>query len=134
MPRWITTVFSTCVLYLHSNVSNRGIVLRVLHDNINDLLGSGSTLNLTPQERLARVHALMLYQVIRMFDGDITLGAQADNNMAILDSWLEDLIKIRDNLVRESKAEEPEIRSQPPESWEVSDKASNKLKPTYRTV
>ncbi|KAH6646556.1 hypothetical protein BKA67DRAFT_411295 [Truncatella angustata] len=115
---WITQVFSTCVLYTHVNSSNRGMVLRVLHENVTNLLESASGTNLVPQQKIARVHALMLYQVIRMFDGDITLGTQADADVAILMSWIDDLCTVRDNLKEESGMRDSIIRSRPPESWE----------------
>ncbi|KAK9775011.1 putative Aldo-keto reductase [Seiridium cardinale] len=118
MPHWILQAFSMSVLYAHKNDSNRGMVLRALHDNVKSLHESASGSALKPQEKLARVHALMLYQLMRMFDGDITLGSQADNDTGILDSWLAELYRIRDNLDSESEIDEAELRNQPPESWE----------------
>ncbi|KAK6072186.1 hypothetical protein SCUP515_07518 [Seiridium cupressi] len=118
MPHWILQAFSMSVLYTHNNDSNRGMVLRALHDNVKSLHESASGSALKPQEKLARVHALMLYQLMRMFDGDITLGSQADNDTGILDSWLAELSRIRDNLDSESEIDEAELRNQPPESWE----------------
>ncbi|KAI0136664.1 hypothetical protein BJ170DRAFT_24302 [Xylariales sp. AK1849] len=118
MPRWVLQAFSTCMLYTNRTGGNRGMILRFLHENVTDLLGSATGTNLTPQERLARVHALMMYQVIRMLDGDIFLATQADDNMALLDSWLVELCKVRDNLAEEARMEDTAIRDKPPESWE----------------
>ncbi|KAI8632254.1 hypothetical protein F5Y19DRAFT_356678 [Xylariaceae sp. FL1651] len=118
MPRWMLQAFSVCLLYTNQTVSNRGVVLRVLHENVTDLKNTASAMTLTPQEKLARVHALMFYQTIRMFDGDITLGQQADDDMALLESWNKDLCKVRDNLDDLAEADIEIVRQNQPESWE----------------
>ncbi|KAJ2974696.1 hypothetical protein NUW58_g8574 [Xylaria curta] len=107
-----------CLLYTNQTALNRAVVLRVLHESVTDLktTASGNT-SLTPQLKLARVHALMFYQTIRMFDGDITLGSEAERDMALLESWNQDLCKVRDNL--DDLADKGEaISEHPPESWE----------------
>ena len=47
---------------------------------------------------LARAQALLMYQVIRLFDGDIMLRAQAENDIPMFMQWLDHLCAIRDNL------------------------------------
>lgn len=118
MPGWMLQAFSMCLLYTNQTASNRAVVLRVLHENVLDLKATASNTALTPQEKLARVHALMFYQTIRMFDGDVTLGQQADDDMALLESWDRDLCKVRDNLDDLANKGET-ISEHPPESWEV---------------
>jgi hypothetical protein len=121
MPRGVLQAFSLCFLYTNQVAANRAIVLRVLHENVVDLKTSSatSTATTTPQEKLARVHALIFYQTIRMFDGDITLGQQADDDIPLLESWTKDLCKVRDNLDNLSEKPSADIRGSPPESWEV---------------
>ncbi|KAI1131286.1 hypothetical protein F5Y10DRAFT_72894 [Nemania abortiva] len=117
MPRCMLQAFSVCSLYANQKASNRGVVLRVLHDNIVDLKTAASNTALVPQEKLARVHALMFYQTIRMLDGDVTLGQQAEDDMALLESWNKDLCKVKDNL--DDLASKEKVASEhPPESWE----------------
>ncbi|KAI0450858.1 hypothetical protein F5B21DRAFT_489007 [Xylaria acuta] len=117
MPRCMLQAFTTCLLYTNRTESNRAVVLRVLHESVTDLKTTASNKTLVPQLKLARVHALMFYQTIRMFDGDVTLGQQVDDDMALLESWNNDLCKVRDNLddlAEKGKA----VNEHPPESWE----------------
>ncbi|KAI0858512.1 hypothetical protein F4860DRAFT_526908 [Xylaria cubensis] len=119
MPRCILQAFTMCLLYTNQTEANRGVVLRVLHDSVTELKAGSSSKNLVPQRKLARVHALMFYQAIRMFDGDITLGQQADDDMELLESWNNELCKVSDDL--EDLVEKGDAaREHPPESWEVS--------------
>ncbi|RYC60631.1 hypothetical protein CHU98_g5584 [Xylaria longipes] len=118
MPRCMLQAFTMCLLYTNQTESNRAIVLRVLHESVTDLKETTRNKALVPQQKLARVHALIFYQTIRMFDGDVTLGQQVDDGMALLDSWNNDLCKVRDNL--DDLAEKGKAASEhPPESWEV---------------
>ncbi|GAW19980.1 hypothetical protein ANO14919_094730 [Xylariales sp. No.14919] len=117
MPRWMVQAYTMCLTYTNQTVANRAVVLRVLHDNVTDLKATASNTTLVPQEKLARVHALMFYQTIRMFDGDVTLGQQADDDMALLESWNKDLCKVRDNL-DDLASKGDSAREYPPESWE----------------
>ena len=119
MPQFITQAFCMCVLYAHKTDENRGLMLRVLHDNVTSLLSSSKATSLTPYEKLARVHALIFYQIIRMFDGDITLGQQANNDFNLLEAWIDDLRKLRDNLTDCVGLDEATLRNNPPQSWEV---------------
>lgn len=118
MPHVILQSYTMCVLYANRSDANRGIVLRALHDNTMDLHTIASGSSLMSQEKLARVHALMFYQLIRMLDGDITLGAQADNDMPILETWLDELCSTRDNL-DECGVDSLVMQGRLPESWEV---------------
>lgn len=99
------------------------MVIRALHGNIRDLLDfeAGRT-TATPTEKLARAQALFLYQIMRLFDENITLRSQAERDMPTLEAWLGELCKIRDNLgnlrddARHQKPVEWEVRHLPPEA------------------
>ncbi|KAI8965285.1 hypothetical protein F5Y11DRAFT_362272 [Daldinia sp. FL1419] len=117
-PPWILQAFSACVLYTNRTGATRGLALKVLHENVQNLVATANSASLTPREKLARVHALIAYQTIRMFDGDITLGQQADDDMLLLEAWNGELRKIRDNLEGFADLDVTEIRNRPPESWE----------------
>lgn len=119
MPRVVLQAFTTCVLYTNRSDTNRGMILRVLHENVADLLQSATSMA-TPQEKMARIHALMIYQSIRLFDGDLYLAHQAEKDNPLLESWLGELYNIRDNLAEEAKMDKTTLRDHPPESWEAS--------------
>ncbi|KAL7628597.1 hypothetical protein AAE478_000112 [Parahypoxylon ruwenzoriense] len=118
VPRWIFQAFSVCVLYTNLTEANRGLVLRALHENTIDLVRAAGGTALTPREKLARVHALIVYQTIRLFDGDITLGQQAENDMPLLETWTNELGKLRDNLKESADMDVAGVRGNPPKSWE----------------
>ncbi|RYP30140.1 hypothetical protein DL767_006388 [Monosporascus sp. MG133] len=118
MPQFIIQAFSVCMLYTNKTDANRGIILRVLHDNVTTLLASSGAATLTPLEKLARVQVLIFYQTIRMFDGDIMLGQQAGNDFKWLQSWIGDLRGLRDNLAGSVYLGDAALRNKPPQSWE----------------
>ncbi|KAI0842847.1 hypothetical protein F5Y06DRAFT_256256 [Hypoxylon sp. FL0890] len=117
-PRWILQAFSVCVIYANQTQATRGLLLKALHENVNDLKETANGTALTPREKLARVHALIAYQTIRMFDGDISLGQQVDDDMPLLEAWNGELGIIRDNLEEPTRLNTTELRNKPPESWE----------------
>jgi hypothetical protein len=57
---------------------------------------------------------------MRIFDGDISLRAQAEVDMAVFEGWLVDLCKVRDNLIEEAQLDDVALKENPPKSWEVS--------------
>ncbi|KAH9885674.1 hypothetical protein F4778DRAFT_498501 [Xylariomycetidae sp. FL2044] len=124
-PPCILTCFSTAVAYVHarqqasssaspassSSFSSQllPMALRTLDAAAHELVGVGDSDNagmvammtmrmMTPLEKLARAQALFVYQVIRLFDGDVGLRVQAERDMALFQTWLAELCKIRDNL------------------------------------
>ncbi|KAJ1322948.1 RNA polymerase II-specific transcription factor-like protein [Microdochium nivale] len=137
MPDCVLKAWTTCAQYsATSTSSSRGMILRSLYQNVADLhetmgasaagasAGVGSrTALMTPTDRLGRLHALMFYNIIRMFDGDVTLGRDAARDMPLLEAWAMDMLAVRDNLdehaalssLLETGQQGP--RS-PPETWE----------------
>ena len=113
MPSSIRSCFTASALYSNMTSSNKTSVFRVLCQSLNEL--KGQQLANTPQEKLARVQALFLYQIIGLFDGDVTLRSNADQNMPLLQDWLDELCKIRENLGMPESMIDPK----PPRSWEV---------------
>ncbi|KAJ3541334.1 hypothetical protein NM208_g4655 [Fusarium decemcellulare] len=105
MPRCILSCFSTCVLYTKRTPANTGMVLRTLQNNVRDLVDGESHQN-TPLHRLARTQALFIYQIIRLFDGDISLRAQGEKHMHLLQAWLDELCCLRNNLGNTANGEE----------------------------
>lgn len=115
-PQCILSCFTTCVLYENRTPANTAMVIRALHGNIRDLIDfEAGRITATPTEKLARAQALFLYQIMRLFDENITLRSQAERDMPILETWLGELCKIRDNLGNLGDG----ARHQKPVEWEV---------------
>ncbi|KAI0140705.1 hypothetical protein BJ166DRAFT_108787 [Pestalotiopsis sp. NC0098] len=117
-PECIVSCFSTSVLYANRTPMNTAMVMRALHGGASDLVTTESARFVTTTtERLARAQALLMYQVIRLFDGDITLRAQAEKDIPLLNAWLVELCKMRNNLSTVARLEHGVEKPQPPE-WE----------------
>jgi hypothetical protein len=120
-PRCILDCFSTNVLYTNRSAGNAAMVMRVLHSNVTELIGAEtSRVGTTVAEKLARTQALFLYQVIRLFDGDVTLRAQAEMDIPLLQTWLAELCRVRENLGDLAELEDSVVRADTPQEWEVS--------------
>lgn len=96
-------------------------VMRVLQGSVVELFTSeAGHVNATPIEKLARTQSLFLYQIIRMFDGDVLLRTQSEKDMPLLQTWLNELCRIRNQLrhlyetdIRQERRQTPKIE------WEV---------------
>ena len=107
-PPSILSCFASCVLYSNRTASNTASVIQHLHSSAGELFATegrdgsslcgGSNGGVTPTEKLARTQALFLYQVVRLFDGDVSLRAAGERDMGRLRGWLGELCKIRENL------------------------------------
>jgi hypothetical protein len=120
MPSSVRSCFTTSTLYSNMTNNNKTSVFRVLCQSLDELKEQRSAN--TPQEKLARVQALFLYQIICLFDGDLTLRSNADRDMAVLQDWVDELCKIRKNLKASGGTSSSGIAeySEPPRSWGVS--------------
>ncbi|KAK3934077.1 hypothetical protein QBC46DRAFT_274519 [Diplogelasinospora grovesii] len=121
-PQCILSCFATSVLYANRTKENTAMVMRALHGAVRELIDgeAGRIVAITAVERLARAQALFLYQITRLFDGDVTLRAQAEKDMPLLLTWLGELCKIRENLGDLAQLEDggDGVRKQPPKEWE----------------
>lgn len=77
-------------LYLSKNEINAPVVMNLFDGKIADLLAS--PLPDTLPEVLARVHALLLYQIMRLFDGDVRFHGRVDSLFLELESSVLTLI------------------------------------------
>lgn len=97
------------------------MVVKTLTANVRCLVDSEtSRLEVTPVERLARTQALLLYQVIRLLDGDVMLRAQGEMDTPVLHAWIHDLCSLRDNLGDLARLGNRSMRHQPPVDWQAS--------------
>lgn len=120
MPPSIVAAFSTCTAYAAGNATNRVAFLRTLRPNISELLREiGASTTVTQLDRLAHTQALLFYQVIRVFDGDVTLRAEAERDMELLEIALGGLCKVRENLGDLSELDDSGVKARPPREWEV---------------
>ncbi|KAK1531959.1 hypothetical protein CPAR01_11608 [Colletotrichum paranaense] len=72
-----------CALYITKNKINSSFVLRTIQARAHELLASPMPKN--RHDILARFHAILLYQIIRLFDGDISMRASAQHTLSSLE-------------------------------------------------
>ncbi|KAI0539084.1 hypothetical protein GGR58DRAFT_264854 [Xylaria digitata] len=106
--------------YLYHNYKPQCImVMRATSNNAHEFVViEVSRVTSTPIEKLARSQVLLLYQTVRLFDGDITLRAQGERDMKLLKTWLSELWRIRENLGDSARLEYASAREQSPVEWE----------------
>jgi hypothetical protein len=76
MPRSLQDSHAACALYITRNGNNEEFVARFVKERAEELVAS--PLQQQPTDILARAHALMLYQCILVFGGDVRLYSQAE--------------------------------------------------------
>lgn len=96
-PRCIQDAQTALALYLARTDENEEAVFRTLDDRARQLLEDEEAHkdpgSLDVFGHLARVHALMTYQVIGLLDGDIHLRAVAETRTELLNAWLDQMIE-----------------------------------------
>ena len=61
--------YAACAMYIAKNDVNKRMIFRAIDTSAQELLKSPQSTK--PIEILARVQSLLLYQIIRLFDGDV---------------------------------------------------------------
>jgi hypothetical protein len=101
-PACLQVAYTTLAAYIHRTPANIENVLQIVEDRSNDLLReNGAVLDKIGAEewtdggeqdidlfaQLTRLHALMVYQIIGLFDGDIRQRHVAQGRIAVQESW-----------------------------------------------
>ncbi|KAI1393067.1 uncharacterized protein F4822DRAFT_393008 [Hypoxylon trugodes] len=109
MPRCLQDAYTTLTTYLARTPENSDLCFQIVQERATEIIEDaqrtaptpssgdaatdsiGGAVLLDPVDHLARVHALFVYQVIGLFDGDIGLRASAENRMSILTAWVAEM-------------------------------------------
>lgn len=91
LPRAIQDVLGACALYGEKRETNQPLVFGVISAGADRLLNDYPLVGLAAMEQLAAVQALVLYQIIRLFDGDIRRRADAERANPTLQDWTRQL-------------------------------------------
>lgn len=96
-PRCVQSAFAVLTCYVHRTPANEALVFRIIEENAKELVAgyeipAQKERALDPLESLARVHALLVYQTIGLFDGDIRLRYLAESYIPILNAWLRSMV------------------------------------------
>ncbi|OQE15360.1 hypothetical protein PENFLA_c032G01444 [Penicillium flavigenum] len=86
-PPALQDALSACALYCLKNTENQTLVFRNLEHKRKQLISSMDPLISPKTDLLEALQALILYQIISLFDGDIRLRAQAEADEPVLLMW-----------------------------------------------
>ena len=100
-PQCIQDAYMALSCYLHRNPSNEQAIFQIIQDKARQLVeqdtpsadsSSGtvsvSSASLDPLTQLARAQALLVYQLIGLYDGNIRLRCIAESHIPVLNSWM----------------------------------------------
>jgi hypothetical protein len=76
--------YSCCSMYMSRNETNTPVIMSLLDARTEDLLSTQQPTTLV--DLLARAHALLLYQIMRLFAGDVRSHATANSLFGALES------------------------------------------------
>lgn len=74
-------------LYCHKSNQNKTTIFSMLDSRVSTLITSSKSSSWSIQDYLVGIQALIIYQIIRLFDGDIRQRANAERHMNILEAW-----------------------------------------------
>lgn len=114
MPKAILDAFTASALYTNKNSANEAAVFKALDANASSLLQQHNPAEPKPaRDLLIMIQALLLYQIIRLFDGDIRQRGHAETAMPALKEMTMQLEQHRDQF-----ASVPSAGPDPPH-WDV---------------
>ncbi|KAK1752794.1 hypothetical protein QBC47DRAFT_416412 [Echria macrotheca] len=90
MPRPAQDAFTALAAYLTRTPQTQRAVLSIIGDRLAELVDSGTKTDPTTlgvMAHLARVHALVTYTVVALFDGDVRLRHTAETRLGMLGVW-----------------------------------------------
>jgi hypothetical protein len=91
LPPAIQDALGICALYGQKTEQNQTLIFQTIRLKAAQLVAGYTPQGLSAIEQLASTQALILYQIIRLFDGDIRLRADAEREDVILNEWTQHL-------------------------------------------
>ncbi|KAH8698787.1 hypothetical protein BGW36DRAFT_376733 [Talaromyces proteolyticus] len=91
LPDAIQDVLGICSLYNQKNESNQNLIFRTISYKVKNLIDNYTPVGMSAIQHLASIQALILYQIIRLFDGDIRQRADAERDDLTLRDWTKQL-------------------------------------------
>jgi hypothetical protein len=107
-PACIQIAYTTLCSYVNKTNANTDIILRIVEERADELLQANGvvfdalnnfrietngSVRLELQAQIARVHAMLIYQVIGLFDGDIRARNRAEKRVDVLHYWTNQLFE-----------------------------------------
>lgn len=74
-------------MYSQKTPQNQTVMFSMLDSRVSSLIESSKSCSWSPKDYLVGLQALIIYQIIRLFDGDVRQRANAERHLAILETW-----------------------------------------------
>ncbi|KAF2277173.1 uncharacterized protein EI97DRAFT_457884 [Westerdykella ornata] len=91
MPKPLMDAYAACAIYSTITPANKTIALDIIEAKANELLRSPNQPFWTPVDLLASTQSLIIFQFIRLFDGDIRQRFLAESAEPTLLAWTREL-------------------------------------------
>jgi hypothetical protein len=131
MPQTILSAFGAASAYTGRTPENRAWVLKLVADAARDVHREGERQGLGATDKLARVQALVVLAMIRVFDGDIGSRAAVEREMGVMINWVDELSALKEELEGNDDPQLSMSKERPPTTWEVCHDFET---PRYQTV
>lgn len=116
VPKTMMAAFCGASTYMTRTPSTRAWAFKAVQDATAEVHREGA-LAVTPLDKIARLHALLVLESIRFFDGDLGLRYASEREVGKLSEWSIEMLEVLDELdCREAAMS----RDQPPATWDVS--------------
>ena len=89
VPSVYRDLVGVSAMYCQKTPENLSVVFAMLDDNISRLIAKSPSWG--PEDLLLGTQALIVYQIIRLFDGDIRQRANAERQSVLLETWTSQL-------------------------------------------
>ncbi|KAF8856289.1 hypothetical protein BDZ45DRAFT_654346 [Acephala macrosclerotiorum] len=95
-PRCVKDDYAALTCYVGKTSHNERLVLKVVEDGVVELVGEYSTSarTLDGLDHIPRVQALLIYEIISLYDGDIRLRRLAESYIPILNKWMKEMVQV----------------------------------------
>jgi hypothetical protein len=107
LPITVQDAFTTLSAYLSRTPDTTNMCLRIVRSRVNNLVSEGSSASsenrpgptlsnmslLDPFNHLARVQALLVYQTIGLWDGDVCMRNLAEQHIPVLLKWANEMLE-----------------------------------------
>jgi hypothetical protein len=87
VPEIYLDLVGVCAIYCQKTPQNQRVIFSMLDSRVRNLVDPSKTSSWLTKDYLAGVQALIVYQFMRLFDGDIRQRANAERHMTLLETW-----------------------------------------------
>ncbi|RDW74890.1 hypothetical protein BP6252_06032 [Coleophoma cylindrospora] len=112
-PRCIQDAYASLSCYLHKTPANEQAVFHIIEDRAKQLLADNGIHSpgspeesknrrlgpIDPLEHVARVQALLVYQTVGLYDGNIRLRSLSESYIPVLEGWMIEMVQHAKNTV-----------------------------------